>query len=319
MNPQNEVPPISSPLSWHAPAWRQVGEQLNAGRLPHALLLAGPSGVGKSEFALAVARLLLCHRPSAGLNCGECPACVQSAGNSHGDFRWLSPEDKSKVIKIDQVRAAIDFVSRTASYGTRKVLVLQPADAMTLSAANALLKCLEEPAGETTIILVCERLHALPATVRSRCQLLKFDLPERAASLAWLDTVSGERELSETLLSLTEGRPLPARALFESGDIEDYAGRRAVLDAVVSGSATIAQARGALGGIDLEDLLQLLLAHIHRRLRAMSAHQLRGEAARGLYGLQDELLRSRGALAAGSNPNREMMLDSLLAELAAVG
>ncbi len=319
MSPLTELPAISSPLSWHAELWRQLGEQLVDGRLPHALLLGGPSGIGKADFALALARMLLCHQPSAGLNCGDCPACVQSAGGSHGDFRWLSPEDKSKVIKIDQVRSAIDFVTRTASYGTRKVLVLQPADAMTLSAANALLKCLEEPAGETTIILVCERLHALPATVRSRCQLLKFELPERAACLDWLDTATGERELSETVLSLTDDRPLPARALFEQGDIEVYAARRAVLDAVVTGSATLSQAREILGGIELEDLLQLLVGHTHRRLRAMSAQQLRGEAARGLYGLLDELLRIRAALAAGANPNREMMLDSVLAELAAVG
>ncbi|MEP1594728.1 MAG: DNA polymerase III subunit delta', partial [Halieaceae bacterium] len=143
------LPEISTPLPWHSREWTRIGDQLAADQLPHALLLAGPEGLGKAVFATALSRLLLCHEPVDGLNCGHCSACNLSANGSHGDFRWLAPEEKSRLIKVEQVRSATDFVSRTASYGARKVLVLQPADAMNASSANALLKCLEEPAGET--------------------------------------------------------------------------------------------------------------------------------------------------------------------------
>ena len=149
--------PRSEPLPWQQEAWQRAGEQLVGGSLPHALLLAGPAGVGKAEFALALARLLLCASPVDGGNCGQCHACELSASGSHGDLRWLQPEEKSRVIKIDQVRAAVEFAGKTASFGERKVIVFEPADALNVAAANALLKSLEEPTACTHLILVCHR------------------------------------------------------------------------------------------------------------------------------------------------------------------
>jgi len=313
------LPPISTPLPWQAPQWTRVGDQLASEQFPHALLLAGPEGLGKSKFAMALARLLLCHQPADGLNCGQCSACHLSANGSHGDFRWLAPEEKSRFIKVDQVRTATDFVSRTASYGARKVLVLQPADAMNASAANALLKCLEEPAGETVIILVCQRLHALPATVRSRCQMLKFAIPEAEVAADWLDPVTGDRSVSKSLLVLAEQRPLSALALFEGDLAESAAGARAALEALGSGQVTVPQARALLAGEELEASLALVTTHIQRILRGLEAEQLRDVRARSLYELLDELGRNRAALSAGSNPNRDMLLDSVLSRLASVG
>ena len=313
------LPPISTPLPWQGPQWSRVGDQLASGQFPHALLLAGPEGLGKTNFALALARLLLCHQPADGLNCGQCSACDLSANGSHGDFRWLAPEEKSRFIKVEQVRAATEFVSRTASYGSRKVLVLQPADAMNASSANALLKCLEEPAGETVIILVCQRLHALPATVRSRCQMLKFAIPEAEVAAEWLDLTTGDRSVSDSLLSLAEQRPLSALALFEQDLAEGVAGARAALEGLAAGQVTVPQARALLAGEELEASLALVTTHIQRTLRGLQAEQLRGVRARSLYELLDELGRNRAALSAGSNPNRDMMLDSVLSRLATVG
>ena len=226
------------------------------------------------------------------------------------------------------MRAATEFVSRTASYGSRKVLVLQPADAMNASSANALLKCLEEPAGETVIILVCQRLHALPATVRSRCQMLKFAIPEAEVAAEWLDLTTGDRSVSDSLLSLAEQRPLSALALFEQDLAEGvkpfgfkdlHAAARAALEALAAGQVTVPQARALLAGEELEASLALVTTHIQRTLRSLQAEQLRGMRARGLYELLDELGRNRAALSAGSNPNRDMMLDSVLSRLATVG
>ena len=313
------LPTISTPLPWQSPEWARLGGQLASGQFPHALLLAGPEGLGKVEFTVALARLLLCHQPADGLNCGQCSACNLSANGSHGDFRWLGPEEKSRFIKVEQVRLATDFISRTASYGPRKVLVLQPADAMNASSANALLKCLEEPAGETVIILVCQRLHALPATVRSRCQMLKFAIPDGEVVTDWLDKVTGDRLVSNELLQLADLRPLSALAIFEGGAAESITVRNAALDALISGQVAVPQVRAALAGEDLEANLSLLTVHLQNLLRGLGAEQLRSERARDLYVLLDELARNRAALSAGSNPNQDMMLDNLLSRLATVG
>ncbi len=98
------LPAVSPPLPWQSDAWQRFNEQLTQGRLPHALLLLGVAHTGVDRLALALARMLLCQSPSGGLNCGQCHACELSATGAHGDFLWLQPEEKSRVIKIDQVR-----------------------------------------------------------------------------------------------------------------------------------------------------------------------------------------------------------------------
>ena len=104
------------------------------------LLLDGVQYSGKSQLALSLSRLLLCAHAEGGLNCGRCHACELSAGGSHGDFRWVQPEGKSRVIKIDQIREVVRFSNMTAGFGLRKVMVLAPADSMNVNAFNALLK-----------------------------------------------------------------------------------------------------------------------------------------------------------------------------------
>ena len=133
------LPLTSAPLPWQAEAWARLGQQLSDSSLPHALLLAGTANSGKSRLALALARLLLCQAPSGGLNCGKCHACELSASGSHGDLRWLQPEERGKAIKIDQIRDTVSFATKTANFGANKVVVIAPADAMNINAANALL------------------------------------------------------------------------------------------------------------------------------------------------------------------------------------
>ena len=105
---------------------------------------------------------------------------------SHGDFRWLAPEEGKRAIGIDAVRAAVGFVQKTAAYGTRKVLLIEPAEAMTAQAANALLKTLEEPPGSSVILLVSSQAGALIATVRSRCQSIVVAPPGPDQAQEWL-------------------------------------------------------------------------------------------------------------------------------------
>mgnify|MGYP000377174190 CR=1 FL=1 len=83
------LPQISTPLAWHAQEWMRLNEQLQAGQLPHAIMLAGGEHTGKSQLAIALARLLLCAAPRDGLNCGECRPCQFRSAGEHGDFVWV--------------------------------------------------------------------------------------------------------------------------------------------------------------------------------------------------------------------------------------
>lgn len=140
-------------------------------RLSHAYLLSGMPGVGKTDFAKQFATLLLCEKNSM---CGHCRACLLMQAGSHPDFLLIRPEEKSRSIKIDQIREMSDKVSRTAHAGGYQVVIISPADAMPVPAANALLKTLEEPNGHVVIFLIDDQKNNLPATIVSRCQKLFF-------------------------------------------------------------------------------------------------------------------------------------------------
>ena len=309
------LPATSAPLPWQGQEWLHLNKQLENDQLPHALLLAGARHTGKARLALALARLLLCHEPSGGLNCGHCHACQLSAGGSHGDFRWLEPEDKSRVIKIDQVRNVVEFINKTASFGQRKVVVLAPADSMNNNAANALLKSLEEPATGTYLILVCHRLHGVPATIRSRCQMLKLAVPDSGQCLDWLDQVTGTRELSEQLLALADGRPLLAEQLYRSDGVEDLTRRRLGLRGLLAGRATVPETLALLGDIGVDEFLQQLAVEMQSVLRSLSRQQLSTKTGRAGFVMLDEITRLQDAVNAGANPNKQLLLEALLSKL----
>jgi DNA polymerase-3 subunit delta' len=310
-----DIPPVSAPLPWQADAWSRLNQQIDDGHLPHALLISGPEYTGKSRLALALARLLLCARPESGLNCGSCHACDLSASGNHGDFRWLEPEGKSRVIKIDQIRNIVDFANRTAGFGLRKVVVISPAESMNANAANSLLKLLEEPPANTYLILVCHRLHGLPATIRSRCQLLRPALPSSEQGLEWLDRVTGERQLSEQLLELAGGRPLLAAQLYQDASAERLQLVRQALSGLFAGKVGVTGLASALAGEDLNRALAHLVEGIQSLLRNLAAPELGSARARGGFQLLDEITQIQRAINAGSNPNPQLLLDALLGKV----
>jgi DNA polymerase III delta' subunit len=207
-------------------------------RFPHALLLAGPAGIGKSVYAQALAQGLLCESPRDGLACGACPACNWFSQGNHPDFRQVVPaaveedeapepaegtretDKKSLVIKVGQVREVADFMSLSTHRAGFRVLVLRPAEAMQAAAANALLKTLEEPPPTTAIVLVSDRPTRLLPTIRSRCQKLTLGMPSREAALAWLraEGVEGAEEALALARENAEACALTGRVRFLSSD-----------------------------------------------------------------------------------------------------
>jgi DNA polymerase III subunit delta' len=174
------------PLPWQEAPWRRVTEAAGAGRLAHALLLAGPRGVGKGQFAASFGGHLLCEARGAVGPCGECRSCVQIAAGVHPNLLRLAPAEDRRDIAIDDIRALIERLHLSSHYGQSKVAIIEPADRLNDAGQNALLKTVEEPPPATHLLLVSERWRALSPTLRSRCQILRFAVPPAATALAWL-------------------------------------------------------------------------------------------------------------------------------------
>lgn len=212
------------PYIWHADVWQHVLGLQRQGKLPHALMVAGPDGVGKHAFSLALVQWVLCHQPAGDFACGRCKSCLLWQAGSHPDYVTLEPEvdpktgKVSRVIKVDQVREVIDFSVKTAQLGGYRVIVLTPADVLNMQAANALLKTLEEPAGKTLFLLITDSMLSLLPTIRSRCQQVRLDLPSSEQAMHWLTPLmGGDNKVAALLLRLARGAPLTALALRDGG------------------------------------------------------------------------------------------------------
>jgi DNA polymerase-3 subunit delta' len=153
-------------------------------RVAHAYLFYGEDGIGKRRAAVRFAQAINCdtdYGPDGPDACGACRSCHQIEAHLHPDFLLIEPdqEQANPQIKIEQIRELEQQVIYRPLVGRRKVCVIDEADRMTLGAANALLKTLEEPPDHSLLVLVTSRPSALPATVRSRCQGIRFVPPAR--------------------------------------------------------------------------------------------------------------------------------------------
>lgn len=201
---------------WQRQQWQNVIASKHDNRLPHALLLAGIQGLGKKHFALHLAHTLLCNT-GADMPCGQCHACQLSRAQSHPDLLVVEPEKSGHMIKVDQVREVVHFANETALQGGRRVIIFNPANAMNINAANALLKTLEEPAPNTLIVLISDENSRLPATIISRCQKIVFHQPKTEIAMAWVRSQLQESQVDlHILLNLANGAPLKALELASS-------------------------------------------------------------------------------------------------------
>lgn len=202
-------------LPWQTAPWQRLQRARRSARLPHALLVTGPAGLGKRRLVDLLARSLLCTAPDPeGLPCGRCRDCLLLAAGTHPDRVELGPdpEGKSDEIKVDAVRRLGETDALTAHRGGWKLILIDPAHRMNISAANSLLKTLEEPAAQTLICLITEQPARLPATIRSRCQILHLPPPGEDVAIAWLGDRLPQGD-PRVLLCLAHGAPLAALAL----------------------------------------------------------------------------------------------------------
>ncbi len=195
---------------WNQKQWQQITAAFNAGRMPHAILLLGPKGLGKLDFAKALSAFVLCGKKDENAPCGECHTCKLLKADTHPDFKEVTLEGDSKNVKVDQIRDFCDFFIYSSQLSSYKAGIIHPADKMNRNAANSLLKTLEEPTRNSLIILVVESTTSLPATIKSRCQVLEFSAPEKDQAIKWLQSVTETSQNLELALSLANLGPLEA-------------------------------------------------------------------------------------------------------------
>lgn len=318
------------PLPWQQSQWERIHQLHLAGKLPHALLLRGPAGTGKLQFAQALAQRMLCANPIHGRACGECKFCKLFDANTHPDFFAVQPEEGGRSIKVDLIRDLIVFASKKSQFEGYRVVLLQPAEAMNVNASNALLKCLEEPGANTLILLVSHQPSQLLPTVRSRCQIVDFPVPDVAQALPWLEARAGQD--APRLLAFAGGCPVKAAGL-ATGDWQKQREHTFELWAgLQQKTLSMVEVAEALSKYPLVDVMEwlagwyvdiarlalnpavpLLEEEKRDRLLTLAAR----EGAAGLFGKYDQVMELRAAFMRGANFNPQMAMEGLMASLRA--
>lgn len=315
------------PYPWQHSIWQSFYQQVMDDRLPHAIMLAGPKGLGKRHFARVMAYYLLCQSPRSESACGRCKSCELNKAATHPDLLVVAPEEAGKAIRVDNIRALVEAQSKTAQQSGYKVVILEPAEAMNPNAANALLKTLEEPAAKTLLILVTDEPSALLPTIRSRCQIRSFAIPPREQSLRWLTPlVSGTDYNAKELLALAGGAPLRARDLLQGDALEQQKKWLDDLSRLTLGQTDPVAVADKWQKGDVAEQINWLISWLHDLLcwqvgaEVVPIEQLDADVQQNLKTLQpallhrfqEKLLNCKRRLSSGANPNKQLLLEELL-------
>jgi len=236
----------------------EFSERFSEDRLPHALLLNGPRDTGKTSLATQFVASILCleHQHPA---CGRCRSCRLLESGAHPDRHVVTFEEHPKtgvlrqMLVIGQIRKLIGSLSLTTTISRRKAALIYPVDAMNIAAANGLLKTLEEPHGETVLVLVAHNTGSLPATIRSRCQNLQVRPADVQGSIDWLCAeVQVSPQEAESALLAAAGSPLKAARMIRDGSIKHYHLVVSILQGLRSQRTAPGDALAALADVDAE-------------------------------------------------------------------
>lgn len=179
-------------------------------------MLIGPAGLGKRSLAAWMVKQKLARQTKDLSDVDNGPE-FPFAEPMHADLQWVRPEEGKNAIGVEQIRNLVDAFSLTSYEGNGKVGVIEPANSMTVNAANSLLKTLEEPSGNALLILVADRVGKLPATIFSRCQRVDCVVPPQDVALSWLERNQPGAKW-KLALNMAGGAPLAALQSVEQLD-----------------------------------------------------------------------------------------------------
>lgn len=212
---------------WLIPDWHALSQTAEAGRLGHAWLLLGDPGLGKEQLAERLARLHLCQQPDRGEPCGQCHSCQLFDKGHHPDLGTVTVD--SKTIGVETIREICARLQNSAQLGRGKVVIIPDAERMTESAANALLKTLEEPAGDSLLLLIASQVSRLLPTILSRCHKHVCQLPTEGETVRWLAEQGHQATLAQ--VRICQGAPLRVLRYIEE---QQDGKRRELLESFVS-------------------------------------------------------------------------------------
>ena len=313
-----------APYLWQEPTWEYLSTLEKEQRLPHALLAQGESGIGKAHLIHGFTSKLLCTENDL-FACGHCKSCTLIEAGTHPDFRKVGLLEKSKLIKVDQVRELVEFFSKTAQMGGYKIAIIEVADQMNVNAANALLKCLEEPSGKSLIILLTHAPNRLLPTIKSRCQNIAMHKPEFDVAEKWLANFVFDPLQRTLLLDLANGNPLLAADYHDRDILSFYHEHITQIVELPTGKHSLTKiaekvAKGdvalwlALNQNLISKMIQVSMecASSDQYLKALSALlSSTGFAKKGFKMLED-IQQASYEINGPSNPNVQLMVESLL-------
>ena len=323
------------PLPWLDAMFLRLVEARFDQSLAHALMLTGPAGVGKDLLARRLADAWLCEAPDLPAEarpCGACRGCGLTAAGNHPDLHRLEPAEGKSAISVDQIRGLSTELALKSHAGGSRVALITPAEAMTISAQNSLLKTLEEPPSGAIAVLITHQADALAPTIRSRCQQLTVTGPDTDQAQRWLvDQGVAAPEAAEAL-QLARQSPLAALKLIEDGFPQQAAALAEVLGQIALGRAepvsvagkwekhdlnrTIGWWQGAMHAIARAALAQSQdgdIAGSHRELAEQGARWI---AASDVFAFTDRLGEAAMTLRGQANPR--LLLEGLLIDWARI-
>jgi len=315
-----------SQYPWLKTTFERISDDAAADRLAHALLLSGNEGIGVQEFATEIAAYRLCFNTAtqnstsqdnqSQTNCGQCKACALLKSGTHPDLKVLEPEGAAQIIKVDQVRELINFLSQTPQIGEWKVAVIRPAHRMNHNAANALLKALEEPPGRSLLLLATELPQILLPTVRSRCTHIRLPNPNELQTRDYLSSIDIDGAALSEAMDTLGFKPLLIAKWMNTDLMASWKQVSTEIDALETKRTSAVKVAAVLKDIDIVLLISWLTEKAAARMKAslLSRHKAPVnlhvfECYERVYSL---LIETRRTLDSGTNPNAQLTLESIL-------
>jgi len=289
---------------WLDTSFKQLSDRIAAAKLHHALLIQGPSGLGKASFTMQLGQLLLCKARQGDKVCGQCQSCLLNAANTHPDLHVV---ESDKQIGVDQIREAIKKLGSSAHMSGAKVLIIYHAHTMTESSANALLKTLEEPTANTFLLLTTDKPERILATIKSRCEKLALPVPDLDTTLSWVKTQYAA-EIDINFVKLFSARPLALLAELQEEQKFTYDIFSQGLQALLQGQTNSMQL-----AMDWQDSADKVLKWTQYWARQQCTEQM----SESVWQLSEQAIKVTQQL---RNPgvNKTLLLTALLNKLALV-